>query len=324
MARAGLPVFCSLNRYFRYIRFLLSYYLTTMRIPAILFLALNMVACNNSPDQSQATKTDHTRLLETDNRVEEDTAALSADDDPENYTPDTTNLSPEPSTAVKIMIEGRFHKREVWQGAEHKPWMALVQNDSAFQLQPSRLQVNSVFDPVLDKGRQVRSGREVSGEHPNTLFFVTGMTRLQSNEVDTVGYPNQVILPNTSIDLKYKGKTYTLAASGDSIQQEGAESYSVQNYKWIVTGAKNGRKITQELASDENFESAIYVLLWVGDLDGDGIPDLLADLSNHFNTSKVTLFLSSLAEKGKLYKKVADFKSEAYPEIVSPDSLAKP
>ncbi|EJF11546.1 MULTISPECIES: hypothetical protein [Pontibacter] len=297
-----------------------------MRIPAILFLVLSMVACNNSPDQSQANRTDHTHLLETDTSLVQapDSAKLPADDELQHYTPDTTDLSPEPKSAAKIMIEGRFHKHEVWQGAEQKPWMALVQDDSVFRLQPSGMQVTTFFDPVYDKGRQVRSGREVRGEHPNTLLFVTGIAKLQASEVDTVGYPDQVILPNTAIDLRYKGKTYTLAASGDSIQQEGSESYSVRNYRWTVTGTKNGRRITQELASDENFESAIYVLLWVGDLDRDGIPDLLADLSNHFNTSKVTLFLSSLAEKGKLYKKVADFKTEAYPEIVPPDSVAKP
>ncbi|MBX0332887.1 hypothetical protein K3G39_06525 [Pontibacter sp. HSC-14F20] len=297
-----------------------------MRIPAILFLALSMAACNNSPDQSQDNKTDHTHLLETDSSLVQapDSAKLPADDELQHYTPDTTNLSPEPGTTAKVMIEGRFHKHEVWQGAENKPWMALVQHDSVFRLQPSRLQVTTFFDPVFDKGRQVQSGREVRGEYPNTLLFVTGIAKLQTSEVDTVGYPSQVILPNTAIDLRYKGKTYTLAASGDSIRQADSASYAVENYKWIISGTKNGRRISQELASDENFESAIYVLLWVGDLDRDGIPDLLADLSNHFNASKVTLFLSSLAEKGKLYKKVADFKTEAYPEIASPDSVAKP
>ncbi|SIT82325.1 hypothetical protein [Pontibacter indicus] len=297
-----------------------------MRIPAILFLALSMAACNNSPDQSQADKTDHTHLLVTDTSLVEapDSATQPTDDELQHYAPDTTGLSPEPNTAAKIMIEGRFHKHEVWQGAEQKSWMALVQEDSVFRLLPSHLQVSPFFDPVYDKGRQVRSGREVRGELPNTLLFMTGIAKLQPTEVDTVSYPSQVILPNTAIDLRFKGKTYTLAASGDSIQQEGSESYSVQNYKWTVTGSKNGRRISQELAADENFESAIYSLLWVGDLDRDGIPDLVADLSNHYNSSKITLFLSSTAEKGKLYRKVADFKTDAYPEIASPDSLAKP
>lgn len=297
-----------------------------MRIPAILFLALSMAACNNSPDQSQADITDHTHLLETDTSLVEapDSATQPTDDELQHYAPDTTDLSPEPNTAAKIMIEGRFHKHEVWQGAEQKSWMALVQEDSVFRLLPSHLQVSPFFDPVYDKGRQVRSGREVRGELPNTLLFMTGIAKLQPTEVDTVSYPSQVILPNTAIDLRFKGKTYTLAASGDSIQQEGSESYSVQNYKWTVTGSKNGRRISQELAADENFESAIYSLLWVGDLDRDGIPDLVADLSNHYNSSKITLFLSSTAEKGKLYRKVADFKTDAYPEIANPDSLAKP
>jgi hypothetical protein len=297
-----------------------------MRILPVLFISLAAIACNSSTEQSKPGQTDHTHLLEKDTSLAErpDTASLPTDDELQHYAPDTTDLTPEPGTAAKIMIEGRFHKHEVWQGAEHKPWLALVQEDSVFRLQPAQLRVSLFHDPVLDKGRQVKSGREVRSEHPNTLLFLTGIHKLKAGTVDTVGYASQVILPNTTLTLRFKDNSYTLAASGDSIQQEGSESYSVQNYSWTVSGMRNGRKVTQQLATDTDFESAIYVLLWAGDLDRDGIPDLLADLSNHYNTSKVTLFLSSLAEKGKLYKRVATFSSEAYPTLPAPDSLAKP
>lgn len=297
-----------------------------MRILPALIITLAVVACNSSTEQSKPGQTDHTHLLETDSSLSErpDTASLPSDDELQHYTADTSDLTPEPKAAAKIMIEGRFHKHEVWQGAERKSWLALVQDDSVFRLTPAQLRVQLFHDPVLDKGQLVKSGREVRSEHPNTLLFLTGIDRLKAGIIDTVGYASQVILPNTSLTLHYKGNSYTLQASGDSIQQEGSESYSVQNYSWTVSGTRNGRKITQQLAADSDFESAIYVLLWAGDLDRDGIPDLLADLSNHYNTSRVTLFLSSLADKGKLYKRVATFTSEAYPTLPAPDSLAKP
>lgn len=296
-----------------------------MRILPVLFVSLGLIACNSSTEQSVPGQTDHTHLLETDSSRAEspDTASLPTDDELQHYTPDTTDLAPEPASAAKIMIEGRFHKHEVWQGSEHKPWLALVQDDSVFRLTHTKLHVQLYHDPVLDKGMQVKSGREVRGEQPNTLLFLTGIPKLKTGELDTVGYASQVILPNTELTLRYKGNSYTLAASGDSIQQEGAASYSVRNYSWTVSGTRNGRKITQQLATDTDFESAIYVLLWAGDLDRDGIPDLLADLSNHYNASKVTLFLSSLAEKGKLYKRVATFATEAYPTLPAPDSLTR-
>lgn len=293
-----------------------------MRYLLLPLFLLSLAACNTSPDQSTGTHTDHTHLVDSAaSTTEVPDTILPAEDELQHYAIDTSGLSPEPKTAVKIMIEGRFHKQEVWKGAETKQWLALVQNDSTFELQPAQLEITPFYDPVNDKGRQVRSGREVRGEHQHTLLFITGMDKLKLGIVDTVGYPSQVILPNTSVDLQYKGKTYTLTASGDSVQNESSESYSLKNYSWSVSSIRNGKKITQQLASDEDFESAIYVLLWAGDLDRDGIPDLLADLSNHYNTSQVALFLSSRADKGKLYKRVATFRTDAYPVQAAADSL---
>lgn len=296
-----------------------------MRYPLFLSFLLCLAACNSTPDKATENKTDHAHLVDTTKTEETaDSTIIPADDELQQYAVDTTGLSPEPGAPVKILIEGRFHKHEVWQGVENKQWMALVMEDSVFRLRPTTIQVQPFFDPVNDKGRQVMSGREVRGTIPNTLLFITGMDRLKEGVVDTVSYPGQVIMPNTAIDLKFKGRTYTLAASGDSIQDESSESYALKNYSWKISGTKGGKKISQELASNENFESAIYVLLWAGDLDRDGIPDLLVDLSNHYNASEVTLFMSSLADKGKLYKKIATFRTEAYPNVPAPDSLQAP
>ncbi len=45
-------------------------------------------------------------------------------------------------------------------------------------------------------------------------------------------------------------------------------------------------------------------LLWAGDLDRDGRLDLLLDLSEHYNMSQPTLFLSSAATVGELVASV--------------------
>ena len=290
-----------------------------------LFL-LCLAGCNSSTDKVTADKTDHTHLLDsaTTTAVEtSDTTVSPTEEELRHFAVDTTGLTPEPQAPVKILIEGRFHKQEVWQGAESKQWMGLVYQDSTFQLRPTHIRVLPFFDPVLDKrNARVMSGREVKdAASDNALLFITGMAKLKPGPVDTASFSNAVVLPNTSLHLKFKGSTYTLEAIGDSIQDESSESYSLQNYSWKISGVKNGKKMSQELAHAQDFESAIYVLLWAGDLDRDGIPDLLADLSNHYNASEITLFLSSQADKGKLYKKVATFKSEAYPSQPATERL---
>ena len=47
------------------------------------------------------------------------------------------------------------------------------------------------------------------------------------------------------------------------------------------------------------------MILWAGDIDRDGRLDLLIDMSNHYNVSAPTLFLSSHAGKGQLVARVA-------------------
>jgi hypothetical protein len=41
-------------------------------------------------------------------------------------------------------------------------------------------------------------------------------------------------------------------------------------------------------------------LHWAGDLDREGKSDLVIDITNHYNLSRMALFLSSLAKEGEL------------------------
>lgn len=50
-------------------------------------------------------------------------------------------------------------------------------------------------------------------------------------------------------------------------------------------------------------------LLFAGDLDGDGLLDLIIDTSDHYNVSKPTLFMSSPAGDGHMLRAVAHLYS---------------
>ena len=59
----------------------------------------------------------------------------------------------------------------------------------------------------------------------------------------------------------------------------------------------------------EAHDEAQWVLLWAGDLDGDGRLDLYMNLSTHYNVSARRLFLSSAAASGALVREVAVFQT---------------
>lgn len=216
-------------------------------------------------------------------------------------------MVPEPDTPLKLLLEGTYHKNEVWGGAEKEEWLGVYYEKEGYVLRPAELQVKIVKDPILD-GESVLSGRQVTAADSNAMFFITGFDKAKMGKIDTAAFSSNTLPANKQLTYFFKGKEYKIIAYSDSAQADSV-TYSYKNYGWKVVGSKNGRKIEQTLVEDQRFDDSIYVLLWAGDLDRDGIPDLLLDLSNHYNISRYALYLSSMAERGKLYKKVAEFKA---------------
>ncbi|GAB3539030.1 hypothetical protein GCM10027443_35080 [Pontibacter brevis] len=219
---------------------------------------------------------------------------------------DTSGLSPEPDTPLKLLMEGTYHKNEVWRGAERKEWLGLYYETGKYLLRPTTVQVNTVEDPVGDNEGML-SGREVVAADSDAVLLLTGLHRYQKEQIDTAVFSRTTLPANKALTYTFKGKDYLIKSFGDSTQATSGE-YSYRHYGWKVAGTKNGKRIEQLLAEDEAFDDSIYVLLWAGDLDNDGIPDLLLDLSNHYNVARYTLFLSSKAQREKLYEKVAVFE----------------
>ncbi|WP_439883192.1 hypothetical protein ACSX1A_08465 [Pontibacter sp. MBLB2868] len=269
----------------------------------LLFALLPLLGCKHTPENPvDDSPTDHAVAEEPT-----DTPTNLKDTTYVAYQVDTTELSPAPQEPVHLLVEGTFHKNEVWRGADKENWLGLFYEDNQYILRPASLQVIPVFDPIhdahsLNSPHRVISGREVVGDAPNALFYVSGILNLKKGPVDTAAFNKAVLPANKELVYTFKEKKYLIQAFGDSIKLPSKE-YSYQNYGWRVSGKKNGVRVNQVLAEDEFFEDSIYVLLWAGDLDHDNIPDLLLDMSNHFNVSKIGLFLSSGAGKGKLYKK---------------------
>ncbi|MCC9135992.1 hypothetical protein ACFSKU_16095 [Pontibacter silvestris] len=287
----------------------------------ILFLLISLAGCHSKPDAPQAPLTDHSHMIDTSAVANEeaDTSGLYSIQDTTavaEFVVDTTNLTPEPNNPIKILLEGLYHKEEVWKGAEDKQWFGLFDKNGSYELRPTSLKVEPAFDPAVDatrvteEGSKLISGRQVVGADTSTMVFITGLTNIEPGTVDTAAFDKNVIPINKEAVLSFKGKEYRIEAFGDSTLLETGD-YSYKNYGWRISGPKKGRLLKQVLSKDEEFQQSTYILYWAGDIDRDGIPDLIAELSNHYNTTRTALFLSSKAEKGKLYKKVAVFDTKS-------------
>lgn len=114
-------------------------------------------------------------------------------------------------------------------------------------------------------------------------------------------YPNfkSQLMPGESMKIG----DYIFTAYGKLVKTEFGET--VENYKLILEGSKNNQTIQQTIADIPFFDDKMVTFYWVGDLDQDGLPDFLIDLSHKYSYSLPSLFLSSKRGKGDLVKMVA-------------------
>lgn len=129
----------------------------------------------------------------------------------------------------------------------------------------------------------------------------------------------KLLIPEHRLSFKFKGKDYVFSATGtvyddqrevvpseDVKKLEGEDVYvrEIRNYK-LMFSTSDG--ISYQLAYEEHLEGTVPEVVWVGDMNGDDLPDMVLDLSNFYEEKHLYLFLSDAEDKSKPLKRVADF-----------------
>jgi len=89
------------------------------------------------------------------------------------------------------------------------------------------------------------------------------------------------------------------------IQTGSPGSHSMNNTELVLMGTKNGKSITQVL-NKQPFREFPAKYKWIGDLDGDGYPDFIFNVSPK-GYEDMRLYLSSQAGENELVKETAAF-----------------
>lgn len=86
--------------------------------------------------------------------------------------------------------------------------------------------------------------------------------------------------------------------------QNEPEWFEVWNYKLYLTADIKGQKQTSLLVAQPDFDDEMVNLIFAGDIDGDGILDLILDTSRHYNVTSPTIYLSRPASTNEVVKPV--------------------
>jgi hypothetical protein len=215
---------------------------------------------------------------------------------------------------VELLMPGTFHGNEV--SAEFgEKWLALVSENGSKDTRLIEVSLKVKAVPDMDDKEGEATGKEVSVEPPqNVRFFVRGDKRFKAGTVETFVLDGEELSPEKAFVFRSSdGTEYKLSFQCPEPVQ--FDDHGFGTCMLILEGAGE----TQELKAVSLWRSpegkllvasdAALRVIWAGDIDGDGKLDLLVDLTNHYNVSAPTLFLSTAATKGDLVGRVASFVS---------------
>jgi hypothetical protein len=210
-------------------------------------------------------------------------------------------LASSQSAAVSLLVPGTFHGDEV-RARTGERWTGLFPTPSGFAWRPAIITTRRVTDPTVDQNAE-KTGVEVLVKGGSPVVLIKGIPGLTANKVrgifhkpEGLDLPQSDPLPLVMADGRaYQLRVLDRRASNDAPQKASRLILETGSHKQVLYQWPTG-------LLDQHCE-----LIWAGDLDGDGNLDLLMALSDHYNVTTYTLFLSSRRSAGTLVRQVAAF-----------------
>lgn len=217
----------------------------------------------------------------------------------------------EPYT-IDMLNTGEFHGDEVLAKSGEK-WLALFNDGGKSSLVWTKIKVSWVRDGIMDGENEKFTGKKVSVKSKfEPIFLLKNAPTLKAGKAVTLfdsrkipeddQYEKTVMQNGFKKDFVLNGKTFTLKV----VNKNSTDEYISNGTKLVLTSG-DVEQIVYPNSGERVGE--FWYLYWAGDIDGDGKLDFYADVSDHYNSSMPTLFLSSEAEKGKLVKEVAGMRT---------------
>jgi hypothetical protein len=195
---------------------------------------------------------------------------------------------------ILLFFAGAMHKEEV-KAKNNEEWFGLYELSNGFSLIKSKITVSAILDSNGMYDTEVLVDQTL---RPH--FLVKGSGKFTEGFVKTVYRGSLLLTPTRECRFFWEGVWYNIAASG---YQKGE---SIKNYEITLYGEDESQRI---VLRPNAYVDGLPSIMWVGDLDRDNKPDLLIDLSDHYNASEPTLFLSSYASNKELVQRVAYHRS---------------
>jgi hypothetical protein len=173
-------------------------------------------------------------------------------------------------------------------------FIGLFNENGKFHLKPTSIYFEKGFNDCLSD-----SVIYLVPNDENCIFLFSFFTGYNTSPIETVNEGKAIeMMPDTYFNFIYNNIEYTFQANGEM------DDGNIKNY--TLSFCKTDCQTKQNLVTRNLIESTIVSILFIGDLDGDGKPDIILDASHHYEYKKILLFLSSTKENNELLHSEAE------------------
>jgi hypothetical protein len=193
-------------------------------------------------------------------------------------------------------------------GVEEGGWFGLVQEDSGYALRRARVTAATLVHPLGGPDdAALRIGTDL--EQP-VLFLLRGLDTLRAGPVATAYAGGRALVPGSWQMVGFAPDGFAVLAAGDSDGIEDPDlvdlhSPAVLSLHYYAVDDAGGRDSQPSESQAIGTMPRGAHLLWAGDLDGDGRPDLIIDRMEASGATQAHLLLSTMAAPGALVGEAA-------------------
>lgn len=227
-------------------------------------------------------------------------------EDEANILDDTVADLPYDFTCDFIM-EGDFHEGDV--NVQNKAnWLGLFFDGKTYYTKETTIFTENHFDPIMDDDSTQQTGITVKlKEKDSSLFLISLSDFIKERKVLFYNLKKIAFAPGEQLKFKFLDLDYKIYATGKTINDKGHLIY--KNYKLIIETHYNGQKRSSVLLAIDNWDSINFrdSFLFLGDIDGDGLIDVLMDKGFEYYDYNPTLLLSRKRSGGELVQPVGSF-----------------
>lgn len=158
----------------------------------------------------------------------------------------------------------------------------------------------------------------VKSGNKDAVMFFTPFEGLSENPVTVID--DTALFPGRMVTFSFHDKKYTLSPEGTFLDNERhamAETdvnnlseielgdFRIKSYKLSLVSPGNG---IFKIASIDLMEYVIPKIIWAGDLNSDGYPDMILELPDFYESQHIFFLMTDPNDTKNPFKKVADLK----------------